>query len=93
MIITDFMLQGVVPDLIMQPNPTSGNLTLTSSEALGACNVKIFDNGGRLVYQQQMELGAGSHYRLDLTDLGGGTYFATITSPLGTAHQRIRITR
>lgn len=93
MIITDFMLQGSVPDLMVQPNPTSGNLTLTSSEALGACEVKIFDNVGRLVYQHQMELGAGSHYRLDLTHLGGGTYFATITSPLGTAHQRIRITR
>jgi photosystem II stability/assembly factor-like uncharacterized protein len=93
MIITDFMLQGVIPNLLLQPNPTSGKLTITSTETLGASEVTIFDNTGRTVYRQILEVIKDGRYPLDLSHLADGMYVATIVSPLGTAHQRIHIMR
>ena len=93
MIITDFMLHGSVPTLMLQPNPTTGRITLTATETLGPSQVTIYDNSGRSVFRHAFEEIKAGQYPLDLSHLADGSYVANFSTSLGSMSQRIRIMR
>lgn len=91
MIITDYLLQEVIPDIRLQPNPTSGRIMLTSQDSLGISVFDVFDNAGRMVYSERVNLRASAHIPVDLTHLPAGSYFANIIGSFGRVHQRLQI--
>ena len=67
----------------MSPNPVSDWLLLEPAEA-AACTVRIFDAGGRTVYQQT----ASGALRIDLQHLNAGVYTCQVIQENKTAQQR-----
>jgi hypothetical protein len=60
----------------LYPNPTSGNVGLSLNlQEGGTAEVRILNNLGQVVYQQQLEMTAGQNYHLlNTQNLTAGTY-------------------
>lgn len=76
-----------------QPNPTTGHITVKALLAENARqNITVSNAFGQKVLQKQMKLTKGWNLiDLDLTGLGSGIYFITITGPDQTPPTVIRI--
>ena len=66
--------------LIVYPNPTAGNITISADEVV---KVEVFDFLGRMAAQY-----SGTN-RIDLSSLPSGSYTLRVTLPQGTAIRRV----
>jgi hypothetical protein len=71
---------GKQSQLLLYPNPANDLLTITAvSGATEKVQVRIFDNSGRIVQQQQWNIIAGSAtLQLDVSKLAKGIYYAEL---------------
>lgn len=78
-----------------QPNPTTGHITVKVLLAGNARqNITVTNAFGQNVWQKQMKMTKGWNLvDLDLTGLGAGIYFITITGPVQTPPTVIRIVK
>lgn len=72
--------------ITMYPNPTSGVLNITSENSIE--NVAVMDMNGRMLSRYQFTSNQLAQ-QIDVSDLGIGMYFVTITSDLGSSTQKI----
>jgi len=73
-------IQLLSKDLLVYPNPSNGNITVTYySNSQGKILLKIFDAGGKLVFTSSEATTKGSFVKkLFLTDLKQGIYYLSI---------------
>lgn len=64
-------------DLQLYPNPTNGQITIKIQQQ--SFDVKVFDQTGRLVMQEQTEIGMPNH-SIDLSEQTPGIYFMQLNS-------------
>ncbi len=67
------------PEVGLYPNPTTGEVTLQWSAALGqSADLDIFDTSGRLVYHRRWDIVDQTRESLDLSALENGLYLVRI---------------
>jgi hypothetical protein len=59
------------------PNPTTGNVSVVFSEAVGSAQIHIMDNVGRKLFST---VSSGTSASLDLSTYADGVYIITVTA-------------
>ncbi len=72
---TDDLLPG---DFKLYPNPTNGQLSITSFDFHGVTSIQIFDLAGKLVESTMVQLTSNGANQLDLNHLDRGVYLLRI---------------
>lgn len=74
------------------PNPTTGDVTFTTSRATGAATLELVDLAGRSVLREGLNLAAGATKQLSLAKgTAPGTYMLVLTNVQGRSVQRLVI--
>ena len=82
-------VQGAGLYMRIEPNPARGQVAVTLSEAAeGGTVLRVCDAAGREVLRKELARGTRSH-AFGVDGLPAGTYFVTLTTPKGTATQRL----
>jgi photosystem II stability/assembly factor-like uncharacterized protein len=76
--LTNFLLHDQMPQFSLSPNPSSGDVSLTSSENLGAVTIDIVDALGATVRTSSVTLGANSPTAIPMSGLATGPYFLRV---------------
>jgi photosystem II stability/assembly factor-like uncharacterized protein len=75
-----FVKNGIVPDLFIKPNPTSANITITTSHEIGDAVIDVIDANGMVrLRASDVDITAGG-YVLNTNSLTSGTYELILTS-------------
>ncbi|MEO1447875.1 MAG: lamin tail domain-containing protein [Bacteroidota bacterium] len=77
----------MMADIQMYPNPTTGKLNIESPMVQGAGTLKVYNQMGQLVMEQQMELLSLTKTNLDA--LQTGMYLVRIETELGTTTRQL----
>jgi uncharacterized sulfatase len=88
-------IQSVSKDLLVYPNPSNGNITVTCySNSQGKILLKIFDAGGKLVFTSSETTTKGSFMKkLFLSNLKQGVYYLSIYNNEEEKHASFTIVR
>jgi hypothetical protein len=61
--------------LVIYPNPVNDELLITSNTLLNNSQIRIFDPGGRVVYQRQISNTPSGTTKIDVSDFAKGVYY------------------
>jgi outer membrane protein assembly factor BamB len=75
------------------PNPSDGNLTVTTGDIEGRLEFDVFSNMGSLVFSDRFEVLPFSSYNVNLSTLSNGIYFAHIKTGKLVLTERLIIIR
>ncbi|MCL2168373.1 MAG: T9SS type A sorting domain-containing protein, partial [Lentimicrobiaceae bacterium] len=75
-------------DITLIPNPTTGELQVTSY-GLQVTNVEVFDVYGRKLHSSTCPLVHSSTTTIDISDLQSGIYFVKITTEEGIITKKV----
>ena len=75
-------------DLSIAPNPADGSVAVTCGDGVEGGSVAVRDLLGKVVKQGRMHEGV---CRMDLSDLPGGIYYLTLTTPQGSATLKLLV--
>ena len=75
-------------DLSLFPNPTSGNITIQSTQLTSEVSFVIYDIQGKMLFSQKIAPQDGS-FVLDISSLEKGVYFVKISSEEKTAIRKL----
>ena len=75
-------------DLALFPNPTSGNITIQSTQLTSEVSFLIYDIQGKMLFSQKIAPQNGS-FVLDISSLEKGVYFVKISSEEKTAIRKL----
>lgn len=78
-IISDFLRYGTKPDLRIYPNPTKGQLTITSSDKLENVTIEVVDYTGK-VRMTSTYGSPTSEYKMNVSSLPAGAYRIRLTT-------------
>jgi photosystem II stability/assembly factor-like uncharacterized protein len=90
--ITNFMLHGTLPQLFIQPNPSHGSVSITSSENLGETTIEISDMLGRIIGKQTLTIRKSYPVSLALP-LNDGIYNLHLRTPFSVYNLRAVVSR
>ena len=74
--------------LSIAPNPADGSVVVTCGDGVEEGSVAVRDVLGKVLRRGQMR---GGVCRMDLSDLPGGIYYLTLTSPQGSATRKLLV--
>jgi len=87
-----FIHYGEMPEFALKPNPTGGNILLTSSEDIGTTEIIIYDMLGAEKGRSHIELKKDVPVRIELT-LANGMYDVRIKTLSGVFDERVVVSR
>ncbi|HOZ39169.1 MAG TPA: T9SS type A sorting domain-containing protein [Flavobacteriales bacterium] len=74
------------------PNPSNGDVTISSNELVGATSIEVLDMTGRLLHTENRTLVAGQAHQVQLAGrLATGSYVFRLSNDKGTSEQRVVI--
>jgi hypothetical protein len=75
---------------MVYPNPSSGEITITSFTGAQQARLDVLDMSGRLVFSEQEQLGGNGPIQLSLAGrVAPGTYLLRMTTPESRSEQRL----
>jgi hypothetical protein len=80
MMLTNYMLHGIMPQLFIQPNPNQGSAFITSTITLPEASVEVIDLLGSIRKKMKLTLQKGLPARLTLDNLPSGNYFIIVST-------------
>jgi len=66
--------------IVVAPNPTNGEFSISTSTYVGELNIEVMDLTGKLIYGSTESLGANSSANIDLTDAANGIYIVHVSN-------------
>lgn len=79
-------------DLVIYPNPTKGDLTISGADLSGSVEFELTDMTGRVVYRHQQSMSAGQPVTLPLNGkLAQGTYTLRLISANGISSRPVMV--
>jgi hypothetical protein len=78
-------------DWLLFPNPAHNTVTLSYNGRTGTGVMEVFDTAGRVAYEEQSTLVAGSSLMIDVQDLAPGVYVVRLTVNGQRSEQRLMI--
>lgn len=74
------------------PNPSNGDLTISSKELSGASVIEVLDMTGRVLHSENRTLAAGQAHQLNLAGrIASGSYIVRLLTAEGSSEQRVVI--
>jgi hypothetical protein len=74
------------------PNPSNGDVTISSTELVGATVIEVLDMTGRLLHTENRTLVAGQAHNVQLAGrLAAGSYVFRLSNAKGSSEQRVII--
>ncbi len=74
------------------PNPSNGDLTISSKELSGASVIEVMDMTGRVLHSENRTLAAGQAHPLNLAGrIAAGSYIVRVLNAEGSSEQRVVI--
>lgn len=71
--------EGLASGVLLAPNPTSGEFTISASNYSGELNIEVLDITGKLVYRSIETIGANASANIDLRNAANGMYIVNIS--------------
>jgi hypothetical protein len=65
-------------NISLYPNPAKNMITINTQDIFGSSNIKIFDNNGKLCYENEHNLANNSKIELDISNYSAGIYYAVV---------------
>lgn len=94
--LSQYLQSGQIPNFSIRPNPTTGNVELTSSLNLGDASVEVYDMLGtkRGAFAVTLAKDAPAHLTLpQAPTLGAGIYYLRVRSVAGVTSLRVVVAR
>ena len=91
-LISELMRNGHIPNLSFSPNPTTGDVIISSSTDLGTATIEIYDMLGTKRSQTEMTLTANAPTQLTLPQ-ADGMYTIRVRSAVGVFSSRVIVRR
>jgi photosystem II stability/assembly factor-like uncharacterized protein len=91
-LVSELMLTGHIPNLNIIPNPTTGDVLISSSSDVGDATIEIYDMLGTLRSQTEMTLAANAPTKLTLPPVDG-MYTIRVRSVAGVFSERVIVRR
>jgi hypothetical protein len=74
------------------PNPSNGDITISSRELSGASVIEVMDMTGRVLHSENRTLSAGQAHQLNLAGrISSGSYIVRVLTAEGSSEQRVVI--
>lgn len=90
--ISRYLHHNQVPQLRITPNPTTGDVLITSSLNLGECSITIYDILGTEKGRQSLTLAKNSPAKV-LLPVGNGVYAVIVKSEIGSYDLRVVVNK
>ncbi len=87
-ILSEFLKTGEIPSFSIRPNPTTGEVLLSSSVDMGEATIEVYDMLGAERSSEVLTLTANSPFTLTLPS-GDGMYYLRIRSSQGVSGSRV----
>ena len=91
--LSDFLRYRQLPTLSTYPNPSNGEVSISTDRSLGQCSLVITDDRGEPRMAFERELNQGVAIPFDLSILPSGTYTVRATNALLSVTARLSLTK
>jgi photosystem II stability/assembly factor-like uncharacterized protein len=81
MILTNYLLHGEIPNIMLYPNPVANELNIISRRSEERTVISILDSKGGELIRRDESLKKGEPVKINIASLGSGVYFLRVVSP------------